>query len=179
MRNGKFYLPAHCPLLTAHSSPPTAHCSRFRVSIPLVLQKTGARFPRPCCARPLRSWRSSLSLRVAFRSGGTSTLVRFVVSIALLGVVSLIAPAQQTNPVDRKVTNPMTDTPNVNPLTEDQPIRPQLTGKTAEPGSSMDRLNVDAGKLTEIGKEKGARVVVYEENVDARIGTYRLQADKI
>src|SRR6266581_1151235 len=73
----------------------------------------------------------------------------------------------------------MTDTPNVNPLTQDQPIRPQLTGKTAEAGASMDRLNVDAGKLTEIGKEKGARVVVYEENVDARIGTYRLQADKI
>src|SRR5438876_3843626 len=73
----------------------------------------------------------------------------------------------------------MTDTPNVNPLTQDQPIRPQLTGKTAAAGASMDRLNVDAGKLTEIGKEKGARVVVYEGNVDARIGTYRLQADKI
>src|SRR5438128_2350102 len=121
MENGKWKNLCLAFQLTAQLL--TAHRSRFRVSIPLVLQKTGARFSRLCCARPLRPWRSSLSLRVAFRSGGTSTLVRFVLLIALLGVVLHIAQAQQTNPVDRKVTNPMTDTPNVNPLTEDQPLR--------------------------------------------------------
>src|SRR5436190_17461977 len=73
----------------------------------------------------------------------------------------------------------MTDTPNVNPLTPDQPpVRPRTSGKTTQPAVSTEQLSVDAGKLTEIGKEKGSRVVVYEGNVDARIGTYRLQADK-
>ena len=45
--------------------------------------------------------------------------------IVVIGLASLTALAQQTNPVDRKVTNPMTDTPNVNPLTQEQPVRPQ------------------------------------------------------
>src|SRR5260370_16922995 len=35
--------------------------------------------------------------------------------------------AQETNPVERKVTNPITDTPNVNPLQQDQPVRPPST----------------------------------------------------
>ena len=117
-------------------------------------------------------------MRVAFRSGGTSTLVRFVVSIALLGVVSHIAPAQQTNPVDRKVTNPMTDTPNVNPLTEDQPVRQKSPTRQREVGEATDLLKVDAGTQTVSGP-KEARIFVYEGNVDARIGTYRLQADKV
>jgi hypothetical protein len=91
-------------------------------------------------------------------------------------VASTKVLAQQTNPVDRKVTNPMTDTPNVNPLTTDQPpVRPRTSGKTTQPAVSTEQLSVDAGKLTEIGKEKGSRVAVYEGNVDARIGTYRLQ----
>ncbi|HKZ01251.1 MAG TPA: LPS assembly protein LptD, partial [Pyrinomonadaceae bacterium] len=41
-----------------------------------------------------------------------------------------------------------------------------------------DRLQVDATTQTVTGPEN-ARVVVYEGNVDARIGTYRLQADKV
>jgi LPS-assembly protein len=71
----------------------------------------------------------------------------------------------------------MTDTPNVNPLTQDQPIRPRATQATAQ-GVSTDRLQVDATTQTVSGPEN-ARVVVYEGNVDARIGTYRLQADKV
>ncbi|MGH9967672.1 MAG: LPS-assembly protein LptD [Pyrinomonadaceae bacterium] len=85
--------------------------------------------------------------------------------------------AQQTNPVDRKVTNPMTDTPNVNPLTQDQPIRPRPRAK-GQQGEPTDVLKVDAGTQTGSGPET-ARVVVYQGNVDARIGMYRLQADKI
>jgi LPS-assembly protein len=107
-----------------------------------------------------------------------STLVRFSLLIALLGVASYPAPAQQTNPVDRKVTNPMTDTPNVNPLTQDQPAKPKGSAKQGEAGESSDLLKVDAGKQTVSGP-KEARVFVYEGNVDARIGTYRLQADKV
>src|SRR5207237_3140673 len=82
----------------------------------------------------------------------------------------------QTNPVDRKVDNPITDTPNVNPLQQDQPVRP-TTGKPPpiQPG---DELTIDAAHKTVSGT-KGAIVTVDEGNVDARIGTYRLQADKV
>ncbi len=85
--------------------------------------------------------------------------------------------AQQTNPVDRKVENPITDTPNVNPLQQDQPVRPSSPGKPPliQPG---DELSVTCVKETVTGP-KGAHVSVCEGNVDARIGTYRLQADKV
>ncbi|HMJ24866.1 MAG TPA: LPS assembly protein LptD [Pyrinomonadaceae bacterium] len=85
--------------------------------------------------------------------------------------------AQQTNPVDRKVENPITDTPNVNPLQQDQPVKPTTRGKTPaiQPG---DELTVEAARKTVSGT-KGAIVEVVEGNVDARIGTYRIQADKL
>jgi LPS-assembly protein len=85
--------------------------------------------------------------------------------------------AQQTNPVDRKVENPITDTPNVNPLQQDQPVRPTTPGKipAVQPG---DELTVLCARESVTGA-KGAQVSVCEGNVDARIGTYRLQADKI
>jgi LPS-assembly protein len=85
--------------------------------------------------------------------------------------------AQQTNPVDRKVDNPITDTPNVNPLQQDQPVRPRSTAKPP-PIQSGEELVVDSAHKTVSGT-KGALVTVEEGNVDARIGTYRLQADKI
>lgn len=115
-------------------------------------------------------------MRVAVRSSGTFAL-RVGLLVALLAVVSN-SFAQQTNPVDRKVTNPMTDTPNVNPLSQDQPVKPKAqTGQRAT-GETTDELKVDAGTQTASGP-KEARVFVYEGNVDARIGTYRLQADKV
>ncbi len=112
-------------------------------------------------------------MRVAFPS---TAIVRLGL-LALASIVVSPALAQQTNPVDRKVTNPITDTPNVNPLTQDQPIRPRLQAKS-EAAQASDELKVDAGKQTVSGPEN-ARVFVYEGNVDARIGTYRLQADKV
>ncbi|HLL70312.1 MAG TPA: LPS assembly protein LptD [Pyrinomonadaceae bacterium] len=98
-----------------------------------------------------------------------------------------VAPAaraqqQQSNPVERKVLNPITDTPNVNPLQQEQPIRPRLpvrtNGGAAGAAQSTEKLDVDTDKQTVTGPE-GARVVVNEGNVDARIGIYRLQADKL
>ena len=86
--------------------------------------------------------------------------------------------AQQTNPVDRKVTNPMTDTPNVNPLNPDQSVQVPPARQGAVPGVLTDTLHVEATKETVTGPPN-ARVVVNEGNVDARIGTYRLQADKL
>src|SRR5256886_4114341 len=86
------------------------------------------------------------------------------------------APAQETSPVERKITNPITDTPNVNPLQQDQPVRPPSTKPPA--AQAGDTLSVDASHKTVTGT-KGAIVEVDEGNVDARIGTYRLQADKV
>jgi len=72
----------------------------------------------------------------------------------------------------------MTDTPNVNPLTQDQPVRPPTTRGQGEPPGTTDLLTIDSGTQAVSGPAN-ARVFVYEGNVDARIGTYRLQADKL
>lgn len=114
-----------------------------------------------------------------FRSRLT-LMMAFVSAICALASVPRAANAQTTNPVDRQVTNPITDTPNVNPLTQDQPVRTRLPIKTAIDSTQQpaEFLDVHADKLTETGQQ-GARVVVYEGNVDAHIGIYRLQADRI
>ncbi|HVF27717.1 MAG TPA: putative LPS assembly protein LptD, partial [Pyrinomonadaceae bacterium] len=89
------------------------------------------------------------------------------------------ARAQQTNPVDRQVTNPITDTPNVNPLQQAQPILPRRRQTTDGTGtSSTEELTVVAGTQEVSGPEK-ARVFAYTGNVDVRVGIYRLQADKV
>lgn len=91
----------------------------------------------------------------------------------------IVLAAQQTNPVDRKVTNPMTDTPNVNPLNTDQPVRQRKqNAPSGVQGAPIDQITVDATKQSVSGPET-ARVAIYEGNVDVRIGTYRLQADKV
>nr|MBA3438773.1 LPS-assembly protein LptD [Pyrinomonadaceae bacterium] len=103
-----------------------------------------------------------------------SALAAFVAFSTLLN-----AQAQQTNPVDGQVTNPITDTPNVNPLIGEQPIRPRMpVQKGGALAESTEDLKVHADKQTASGPED-ARVIVYEGNVDARISVYRLQADKV
>jgi LPS-assembly protein len=106
-------------------------------------------------------------------------VTRVLPLLACVALACLFAPparGQGTNPVDRKVENPITDTPNVNPLQQDQPVRPPTTKPPPiQPG---DELAVEAAHKTVTGT-KGALVIVDEGNVDARIGTYRLQADKI
>ena len=88
------------------------------------------------------------------------------------------ASAQQTNPVDRKVENPMTDTPNVNPLHQDQPVRP-TAGDSSQAIQAGRRLTVGCCARETVSGPENDRVSVCEGNVDARIGTYRLQADKV
>ena len=104
-------------------------------------------------------------------------LLAFASIFLVAGSVS--TPAQQTNPVDRKVSNPMTDTPNVNPLTQDQPIQTRQAPKKGEVPQPGDLVTVDAQKQTEIGKDPKNRIIVFEGNVDIHVGTYRLQADKV
>ncbi len=117
-------------------------------------------------------------MRISFRSSSSTALILFALASAIVVLTPLKTFPQQTNTVDRKVTNPMTDTPNVNPITQDQPVKPRRTEAKREIGESTDLLKVDAGTQTVSGP-KEARVFVYEGNVDARIGTYRLQADKV
>lgn len=98
--------------------------------------------------------------------------------VSLTCSYAAVVSAQQTNPVDRKVENPITDTPNVNPLTQDQPVRRQTSPGRPPLIQPGDELRIEANTKTVSGT-KGALVEVDEGNVDARIGTYRLQADKI
>ncbi|HEX8162691.1 MAG TPA: LPS assembly protein LptD [Pyrinomonadaceae bacterium] len=89
-----------------------------------------------------------------------------------------VVRAQQPNPVDRKVTNPITDTPNVNPLEQNQPIRPRQRPSVGAAGAAGEDLDIRAQKQTVTG-DKDTHVFLYEGNVDARVGIYRLQADKL
>ncbi|HEV8170033.1 MAG TPA: hypothetical protein VGP59_11805, partial [Pyrinomonadaceae bacterium] len=63
-------------------------------------------------------------------------MTRFVLATIIIVLACQLVFAQQTNPVDRKVANPMTDTPTVNPLHTDQPVQrrpPSQNGVTAAP----------------------------------------------
>src|ERR1051325_7159687 len=105
-------------------------------------------------------------------------MIRLALVTLLVAFAFPSAFAQQTNPVDRKVANPMTDTPNVNPLNNDQPVQRRPPTPSGVQGTRTDQITVEASKQSGSGPEN-ARVVVYEGNVDIRIGTYRLQADKV
>ena len=105
-------------------------------------------------------------------------MIRLAFVTLLIVLACPFAFAQQTNPVDRKVANPMTDTPNVNPLNTDQPVQRRPAQQNGVTGTTTDELNVVSTHQSASGPEN-ARVFLYEGNVDARIGTYRLQADKI
>jgi len=99
-------------------------------------------------------------------------------------LVALIVPVsahfQQTNPVDRQVSNPITDTPNINPVSPQQttvspnPHRP----KGVEPEGGDGQVVVYSDKQIVEGKEPN-RVIHHIGNVDFRYGIYRLQADEV
>lgn len=101
----------------------------------------------------------------------------FLFCVALVLLFTFTTKAQQPNPVDRKVENPITDTPNVNPLQQDQPIRPTVTAQQPG-GQSTESLTLACNRESISGPTEN-RVSICEGNVDARIGTYRLQADKV
>ncbi|MDQ6786742.1 MAG: LPS assembly protein LptD [Acidobacteriota bacterium] len=102
--------------------------------------------------------------------------------LKILLVLCIFAPfikAQDTNPVDRQVANPLTDTPNINPLAQDQNItlpKKKLVVGAIEGGDG--EVVVYSKKQTVEGKE-GNRIVIHSGNVDVHYGIYRLQADKI
>ena len=87
--------------------------------------------------------------------------------------------AQRTNPVDRQVANPITDTPNVNPISTDQNTS---TGKPKRPGVDPEG---GSGELVVYSEQQsvegtdGKRILRHSGNVDVRYGIYRMQADRI
>ena len=105
----------------------------------------------------------------------------FFITLILLTCVSVAAvSAQQPNPVERQVANPITDTPNVNPISAEQSVaapKPRKTPSFQQEGGDSEVV-VYSDKQSVEGPE-GKRVVVHEGNVDVRYGIYRLQADKI
>lgn len=105
-------------------------------------------------------------------------MTRYVLATLTLLFACQLVFGQQTNPVDRKVSNPMTDTPNVNPLSPDQPVQRRPPAQSGVQGTATDEITVSAIKQSAVGPES-AHVILYEGNVDIRIGTYRLQADKV
>jgi LPS-assembly protein len=106
--------------------------------------------------------------------------LKAVVLAIFLWSFCAFAGAQQPNPVDRQVANPMTDKPNVNPLTQEQ-IKPQ-NRKRDESGDTLEggdgELIVYSSEQT-VEEREGKKIVIHSGNVDVRFGIYRLQADKI
>lgn len=97
--------------------------------------------------------------------------------VALVCALCASVFAQTTNQVERKVTDPLTDTPNVNPLANEPPAAPRRKTPQTAPVST-EELDVRADRQSSTGKA-GARIEVSEGNVDIRTGIYRLQADKV
>ena len=106
-------------------------------------------------------------------------LSRFFHFPALVLLYVLTIAGQQTNPVDRRVANPITDTPNINPVSSQQDIKaPKSTRPSVTPEGGDGEVVVYSEKQSVEG-EAGKRVVTHTGNVDVRYGIYRLQADKI
>ena len=100
--------------------------------------------------------------------------------LLLLFVLASLTFAQQTNPVDRQVSNPITDTPNINPISNEQNIsapKPKKKTSFEEEGGNGEVVVYSDSQTVE--GEKGHRIVRHTGNVDVRYGIYRMQANKI
>ena len=88
---------------------------------------------------------------------------------------------QQTNPVERQVSNPITDTPNINPVSAEQnitaPNSKKLKPSFASEGGDGEVVVYSESQTVE--GEKGRRIIKHSGNVDLHYGIYRLQANEI
>ncbi len=99
---------------------------------------------------------------------------------ALLAVPFFVdAAAQEPNPVERQVANPITDTPNINPVSAEQSIKPPKVKKPEDETALQSGQVVVYSEHQAIEGPDGKRILTYTGNVDARYGKYRMQADKI
>jgi LPS-assembly protein len=105
---------------------------------------------------------------------------RFIPALFVCAAVGTGLFAQQTNPVERQVANPITDTPNVNPISAEQNISQPKAAKT--PSFQQEGGGPEVVVYSEhhsVEGPAGRSIVIHEGNVDVRYGIYRLQADKI
>ncbi len=104
--------------------------------------------------------------------------LKYIFLIVILCAFQSIA--QDTNPVEKQVANPLPDETNANPVapekTEKNPKKQNASGYKQEGGG--DELVVYSARETIEGAE-GRRVIVRSGNVDVRYGIYRMQADQI
>jgi lipopolysaccharide assembly outer membrane protein LptD (OstA) len=108
--------------------------------------------------------------------------MRFSSPIFLTLAVFLLciqAISQQTNPVERQVSNPITDTPNINPVSAEQNVAPPKKTKPIVEQEGGDGEIVVYSERQTVEGEEGKRILTYIGDVDARYGIYRMQADKI
>ncbi len=105
---------------------------------------------------------------------------RFFSPLLITFALSVAIGAQVTNPVERQVANPITDTPNINPVSAEQNITTPVIKKkpSFEPEGGDGEVVVYSERQTAEGEE-GKRVVQHFGNVDVRYGIYRMQADRI
>lgn len=103
-----------------------------------------------------------------------------LISILLLLLLASFAFSQQTNPVERQVANPITDTPNINPISNEQNIAaPKLKQKASFEQEGGDGEVVVYSDSQTVEGEKGHRIVHHTGNVDVRYGIYRMQANRV
>ncbi|HEU5092335.1 MAG TPA: hypothetical protein VFT30_06595, partial [Nitrospira sp.] len=105
-------------------------------------------------------------------------LSRFFHIPALVLLFVLTISGQQTNPVDRRVANPITDTPNINPVSSQQDIKAPKSVRPVVTPEGGDGEVVVYSENQSVEGEAGKRIVTHTGNVDVRYGIYRLQADK-
>lgn len=109
--------------------------------------------------------------------------MRFRERLGLIAVkFALVATCigQQTNPVERQVSNPITDTPNINPISAEQSVgAPKVKQRSGFESEGGDGEVVVYSDTQTVEGGKGARIVHHSGNVDVRYGVYRLQADRV
>lgn len=106
---------------------------------------------------------------------------RILTILALSALSPLVSTfAQQTNPVERQVSNPITDTPNINPVSAEQRIAaPKLKKKPSFDEEGGDGEVVVYSDKHTVEGEKGKRIDHHTGNVDVHYGIYRLQASDV
>src|SRR5439155_5311972 len=79
------------------------------------------------------------------------------ISVLLVFLLSGTAFSQQTNPVERQVSNPITDTPNINPSSAEQNIsapKPRVKPSFAEEGGNGEVVVYSLHQTVEGEKNK-------------------------
>src|SRR5258708_35250148 len=105
---------------------------------------------------------------------------RFISLFLTLLVLPILSLAQQTNPVERQVSNPITDTPNINPISPEQRVTaPKLKKKPGFDQEGGDGELVVYSDKQSVEGGKGKRIVRHTGNVDVHYGLYRLKATEI